>query len=44
MAVVVGQEAPDFSLATQTGEIASLEANAGKILVLFFYPKDDTPG
>lgn len=40
----VGQAAPDFSLPTQTGEVASLAGCKGKIAVLFFYPKDDTPG
>lgn len=40
----VGQVAPDFSLPTQTGEMASLANCKGKVVVLFFYPKDDTPG
>jgi peroxiredoxin Q/BCP len=39
----VGDVAPDFSLAGDTGPI-SLSDFAGKKLVLYFYPKDDTPG
>ena len=39
----VGDAAPDFSLAGDTGPI-SLSDFAGKKLVLYFYPKDDTPG
>ncbi|AKV01056.1 Thiol peroxidase, Bcp-type [Labilithrix luteola] len=41
-----GDKAPDFSLETQDGKRASLRdlAPAGKTLVLFFYPKDSTPG
>lgn len=40
----VGQLAPDFSLSTQTGDRVSLVDCKGKVVVLFFYPKDDTPG
>lgn len=36
--------APDFSLKDQDGNIRSLSDFAGKWLVLYFYPKDDTPG
>lgn len=36
--------APDFSLADETGKVCSLEDYAGKWVVLYFYPKDDTPG
>ena len=36
--------APDFSLPDQNGDIKSLADYAGKWLVLYFYPKDDTPG
>lgn len=38
------QQAPDFSLPDQDGTIRSLGDYAGKWLVLYFYPKDDTPG
>lgn len=36
--------APDFSLPDQNGDIRSLKDFAGKWVVLYFYPKDDTPG
>ncbi len=38
-----GQKAPDFRLATPEGEI-TLSQFQGKKVVLYFYPKDDTPG
>ena len=40
----VGDVAPTFSLADQTGKIRKLEDYSGKWVVLYFYPKDDTPG
>ena len=40
----VGQVAPDFSLPDQNGLVNSLKEFSGKWLVLYFYPKDDTPG
>nr|AYM52315.1 ahpC/TSA family protein [Hyalangium minutum] len=40
----VGSKAPDFQLADQTGKTVSLAQFAGKNVVLYFYPKDDTPG
>jgi len=40
----VGQAAPDFSLPDQNGVVHSLKEFSGKWLVLYFYPKDDTPG
>ena len=43
-AATVGEPAPDFELADQYGEIHSLEDFSGKWLVVFFYPKADTPG
>jgi peroxiredoxin Q/BCP len=36
--------APDFSLPDQHGQVRSLTDYAGRWLVLYFYPKDDTPG
>jgi peroxiredoxin Q/BCP len=39
-----GQAAPDFSLPDQNGLVHSLKEFSGKWLVLYFYPKDDTPG
>jgi len=41
---VVGKPAPDFNLPDQNGKQHSLEDYRGKWLVLYFYPKDDTPG
>lgn len=38
------KQAPDFALPDQTGKIHQLSDYAGKWLVLYFYPKDDTPG
>lgn len=39
-----GQKFPDFRLANQDGKERSLKDYAGKWLVLYVYPKDDTPG
>ena len=39
-----GEEAPDFTLADQNGTMRSLREFRGKWLVLYFYPRDDTPG
>jgi peroxiredoxin Q/BCP len=39
-----GSPAPDFELATDTGEHVKLSDFRGKPVVLYFYPKDDTPG
>ncbi len=38
------QKAPDFTLPDQHGQMHSLADYAGKWLVLYFYPEDDTPG
>ena len=40
----VGQQAPAFDLPDQAGKRHTLGDFAGKWLVLYFYPKDDTPG
>jgi peroxiredoxin Q/BCP len=40
----VGQSAPGFTLPSQTGAQISLSSFAGKWVVLYFYPKDMTPG
>jgi peroxiredoxin Q/BCP len=40
----VGQAAPGFTLTSQTGAEVSLSSFAGKWVVLYFYPKDMTPG
>ena len=39
-----GDKAPDFSLPASTGEAISLADLAGKKVVVYFYPKDNTPG
>src|SRR3954468_6956549 len=39
-----GKPAPDFELATDTGERVKLSDYRGRPVVLYFYPKDDTPG
>jgi thioredoxin-dependent peroxiredoxin len=40
----IGDKAPVFSLPADTGGTLSLDAFKGKKLVLFFFPKADTPG
>jgi peroxiredoxin Q/BCP len=40
----LGKKAPDFSANNQDGKKISLKDYKGKKLVLYFYPKDDTPG
>jgi peroxiredoxin Q/BCP len=42
--LAVGDKAPDFELPDDSGGKLSLKAFAGKKLVLYFYPKDDTSG
>ena len=44
MPLTTGNQAPDFTLKDQNGVEHSLSGIRGKPLVLFFYPKDDTPG
>jgi peroxiredoxin Q/BCP len=40
----VGDRAPDFSALTDEGKVIQLSDYRGKRVVLYFYPKDDTPG
>jgi thioredoxin-dependent peroxiredoxin len=42
--VIEGEEAPDFTLKTDEDKQVSLKDYRGKKVVLYFYPKDDTPG
>ena len=42
--VAVGDKAPDFKLQADDGRTVSLKDLRGKKVVLYFYPKDDTPG
>jgi len=44
MAIDINDKAPDFTLPDQNGEEVSLNAFRGKYVVLFFYPRADTPG
>jgi thioredoxin-dependent peroxiredoxin len=44
MALNEGDTAPDFTLATDGGGQVQLSALKGKKVVVYFYPKDDTPG
>ena len=39
-----GDKAPDFSVSTSGGGTTSLKEFKGKSVILYFYPKDDTPG
>jgi thioredoxin-dependent peroxiredoxin len=39
-----GKPAPDFELPSDSGETVRLSSLRGKPVVLYFYPKDDTPG
>ncbi|MCD2436523.1 thioredoxin-dependent thiol peroxidase [Acidaminococcus sp. NSJ-142] len=40
----VGTQAPDFTLPDQDGQMHSLKEYRGQKVVLYFYPKDNTPG
>ncbi|NJN23255.1 MAG: peroxiredoxin [Acaryochloridaceae cyanobacterium RL_2_7] len=44
MPLTVGTKAPDFTVKDTQGNTVSLSNYAGKTVVLYFYPKDDTPG
>ena len=44
MKLEVGNKAPSFSLTSDEGEIIDISELKGKNIVLYFYPKDDTPG
>jgi peroxiredoxin Q/BCP len=44
MELQIGAPAPDFSLPDQDGQLVSLASLKGQRVVLYFYPKDDTPG
>jgi len=44
MALLVGTDAPEFTVKDTNGNTVSLSDFAGKTVVLYFYPKDDTPG
>ncbi|MFN7972756.1 MAG: thioredoxin-dependent thiol peroxidase [Acidobacteriota bacterium] len=42
--IEIGKKAPAFSLADQDGKTVKLSDHSGRWVVLYFYPKDDTPG
>ena len=42
--LAVGAQVPDVSATAQDGKVVNLRALKGKPLVVYFYPKDDTPG
>ena len=42
--LAVGAEVPDVTAPAQDGKLVNLRALKGKPLVVYFYPKDDTPG
>jgi len=44
MMLTIGMKAPDFTLNDQSGAPVSLSDHLGKKVVLYFYPKDNTPG
>lgn len=44
MSLEVGQKAPNFQAKIETGETIKLSDYLGKKVVLYFYPKDNTPG
>lgn len=44
MAISAGVPAPDFTLSDENGDLHKLSDYRGKPVVLYFYPKDDTPG
>lgn len=44
MSLKVGQKAPLFSIPDESGELVALKDFIGKKIILFFYPKDMTPG
>jgi thioredoxin-dependent peroxiredoxin len=44
MALKVGTKAPDFNVKDTNGNAVTLAGLAGKKVIMYFYPKDDTPG
>jgi thioredoxin-dependent peroxiredoxin len=44
MALAIGDLAPEFSLPDTDGNLVTLSALRGQIVVLYFYPRDNTPG
>ena len=44
MTKLIGKKAPNFKLISTSNKIVELKKVKSKYVVLFFYPKDDTPG
>lgn len=44
MQLKIGDKAPDFTSTDQNGNVVKLSAYIGKKVVLYFYPRDNTPG
>ncbi len=44
MAISAGEVAPDFSAKNQDGKTINIKDQRGKYVLMFFYPKDETPG
>ena len=44
MALQIGDPAPDFTLPNQNGDPVKLSSLRGQRVIIYFYPKDDTPG
>jgi peroxiredoxin Q/BCP len=44
VAIAEGRKAPDFTLEDASGKRVSLKDFKGKDVIVYFYPKDDTPG
>jgi len=42
--IAVGEKAPSFELVNQDGKTISLETYRGKFVLMWWYPKADTPG
>lgn len=42
--IAVGTEAPDFALTNQDGATVTLDEFSGKYVLMWWYPKADTPG
>ena len=42
--IAVGEQAPSFTMVNQDGETVSLKDYAGKFVLMWWYPKADTPG
>ena len=42
--LAIGEQAPELSIPDQDGKLVTLKSFKGKQIVLYFYPKDDTPG